>query len=97
MAIERPDGLCQGQIAMKPSEIDPATFRFVAQCLNHCATACPQDNSKMYKQIAERKRGDGIYKNIKCEKTNYFMDCTLQLLISFLCSGICGYMADWNL
>jgi hypothetical protein len=24
-----------------PSGIDPATFWFVAQCLNHCATACP--------------------------------------------------------
>jgi hypothetical protein len=26
---------------MTPSGIDPATFWFVAQCLNHCATACP--------------------------------------------------------
>jgi hypothetical protein len=26
---------------MKPSGIDPATSLFVAQCLNHCATACP--------------------------------------------------------
>jgi hypothetical protein len=25
---------------MTPSGIDPATFRFVAQFLNHCATAC---------------------------------------------------------
>jgi hypothetical protein len=26
---------------MTPAEIEPATFRFVAQCLNHCATARP--------------------------------------------------------
>jgi hypothetical protein len=26
---------------MTPSGIDPATFWFVAQCLNHCATAYP--------------------------------------------------------
>jgi hypothetical protein len=39
-AIVRPEGLRQRKIPMTPSGIDPATFRFVSQCLKHCATAC---------------------------------------------------------
>jgi hypothetical protein len=41
-AIVRPEVLCQCKIPMTPSGIDPATFRFVVQCLNHCVTTCPQ-------------------------------------------------------
>jgi hypothetical protein len=37
--LVQPEGLCQWKILMTPSGIDTAIFRFVALCLNHCATA----------------------------------------------------------
>ena len=41
--------LCQWKIPMTPARIEPATFRFVAQHLNHCATAVPLPSVCSYK------------------------------------------------
>jgi hypothetical protein len=40
--IVRSGGLCHWKIPMRPSRIEPATFRFIAQRLNHCTTAVPK-------------------------------------------------------
>jgi hypothetical protein len=40
-AIVLPEGLCKWKTPLASWGIKPATFRFVAQCLNHSATACP--------------------------------------------------------
>ena len=41
-AILRSEGFYINENFQRPAGIEPATFRFVAQHLNHCATAVPR-------------------------------------------------------
>jgi len=43
---------------LTPAGIEPATFRFVAQHLNHCATAVPL--SHMVYSLSDRWDGNGV-------------------------------------
>jgi hypothetical protein len=54
MTIVRQAGLCHWKIPMTPSGNEPATCRFVAQCLNHYATARP-DKGKIPNYKSSRK------------------------------------------
>jgi len=57
--LSRPHGhsaigrtLCQSKIPITPAGIEPPTFRFVAQHLNHCATAVPKRSKKVRGKVA---------------------------------------------
>jgi len=53
-AIVQSEELCQWTIPMTPSAIEPATFRFVAQQLIHCATAVPLSTEYVLKLTYKR-------------------------------------------
>ena len=71
---------------MAPAGIEPATFRFVAQHLNHCATAVP-NIIVVYENSTLRKKFVGII-------TEYVLDKN-EILVSGRSQYLRLYRMNW--
>ena len=59
-AIVQPEGLCQWKLPMTAAVIEPATLRFVAQCLNQLRHRVPRIYIYIYIYISLRAGRSGI-------------------------------------
>ena len=63
---------------MTPAGIEPATFRFVAQHLNHCTTAVPNgSNTCIYLQNSVKLTANGGHQQVSIGEEQYLLNFTL--------------------
>jgi len=64
---------------MTPAGMEQVTFRFVAQHLNHCATAVPSgSNTCIYLQNSVKLRANGSHPKVSNGEEQYLLKFTLN-------------------
>jgi hypothetical protein len=78
----RPEVLCQWRIPVTPLGIDPATFRFVARCLNQLRHCVPPKKTFIFPWIELLLMSNKIVVlfNEICEQSSLLNHCRLQVL-----------------
>jgi hypothetical protein len=88
-AIVRSEELFERKIPKTPSGMEPATFLFVAQNLNHCATAVPSTNLYLclftHLSIRHNMLSFTILHTRKGKSSSKFMLSVCRICINFTC------------
>ena len=88
-AIVRSEGLCQRKIPMTPSGIEPASFRFVAQHLNNCATAVP--GWTIYRFHNARRNDKSYCNNCQADGSNKKILAILRICLGLHIPSVCKF------